>query len=557
MMPAARSLPRPLGCLLLALLLLSVPILRAADQPRILYDDTHGQTAGNADWIITGAYSEMADTLTANGFVIDSLSKVSEQGRFTSELLANYQAVILAEPNNAYREEEAEAIVQFVLNGGGAFLIGDHGGADRDGDGVDAVIAFNAFCPRFGFSFAGDYIYEAPVAGPLNKDHPVMFGVRAVGAWAGSTFVLQRNAQARAVGLIESRHKKAPYIVAAEAGKGRVVAIGDSSPFDDGIGSGAQKKLHDSYDSFMYSHPQLAYNALVWVTGGVPARRIPSKRVPFFHQAKASEKARNILIDAAHGNAASDKMETFERHMRKLGFKVFYTLNLLTPEMLSRFSIVILPNPSLPLMASESKAIVDWFMAGGRLVMAGDWDSSKLDGRRTLNALLEQLGSVVRLNSDQIWDHIHKTNKPWGVLATVANPDHPVTKGIQTVITWGTCSLISRQQTPLAADSGIELLVVSHPEAFNKDGDKRNDAILYPPNSAIPIMALERLANGILVIGGCNNFTDYQYPDSDLNQAQPGPNPFVHQTGEFYDNLIQYLARPSVPPRSEAPRSRR
>ncbi len=551
-----RVLALPLSCLLLAFLLACSPALLAADKPRILYDDTHGQTAGNADWVITGAYSEMADTLTGNGFVIDSLSKVAANGRFTADLLANYQAVILAEPNNAYGEDEAQALVEFVLNGGGAFLVGDHGGADRDGDGIDAVKALNAFCPRFGFSFAGDFVYEAPIAGPVNKDHPVMFGVRAVGAWAGSTFVLQRNAQAKAVSLIDSRYKKAPYIVAAEAGKGRVVAIGDSSPFDDGVGSGAAKKLHDSYDSFMYSHPQLAYNAMVWVTGGTPAKRIPSKVVPFFHEAKAAEKDRNILIDAAHGNAAADKMETFERHMRKLGFKVFYTLNLITPEMLTRFGIVILPNPSLPLMANESKAIVDWFMAGGRLLLAGDWDSSKLDGRRTLNALLEQLGSVVRLNSDQIWDNVHKTNKPWGVLATVANPEHPVAKGVQTVITWGTCSLISRNLTPLPPESGVELLVVSHPEAINKDGDKRNDAIIYPPQSAIPIMGIERLANGILVVGGCNNFTDYQYPDSDLNQAQPGPNPFVHQTGEFYDNLIRYLAEPSVPARGATLRAR-
>ncbi len=528
-----------------------------ADKVKVLYDDTHGQTAGNADWIITGAYSEMADLLTAHGFAIESLSKAGERGRITASLLADYQAVILAEPNNPYGEDEQKAIVEFVMNGGGAFLVGDHGGADRDNDGWDAVKAFNVFCPQFGFSFAGDFVYEAPLAGPINKEHPVMFGVRAVGAWAGSTFVLQRSAQAKAVGLLDSRYRKAPFIVASEAGKGRVVAIGDSSPFDDGVGSGDKNKLHDSYDSFMYSHPQLAYNAMMWVTGRNPAERIPSKVVAFFNEAKPAEKDRNILVDAAHGNAASDKMETFERHMKKLGYKVYYTLNLITPEMLNRFGLVFLPNPSLPLTPAEMKAISDWFMAGGRLFTAGDWDSTKLDGRRSLNALLEQLGSVIRLNSDQIWDNLHKTNKPWGVLATVANPAHPACKGVQTVITWGTCSLISRDNQPLPAQSGVELVVVSHPEAFNKDGDKKNDAVLYPKSTAIPIMGIERLANGILVVGGCNNFTDYQYPDSDINMAQPGPCPFVHQTAELYDNLIPLLLQSSVPSRAPAARPRR
>jgi uncharacterized membrane protein len=469
-------------------------------------------------------------------------------------LLADYQALILAEPNNPYQDVETKAIVAFVKNGGGAFLVGDHGGADRDNDGWDAVKALNVFCPEFGFTFAGDFLYEAPVTGGMNSGHPVLFGVRAIGAWAGSTFILQAKPDAKSVGLIDSRFKKAPYLVASEVGKGRVVAIGDSSPFDDGVGSGGKDKLHDSYDSFMYSHPQLAYNAMMWVTGQEPAKRVPSKVVAFANEAKAEDKAKNILVDAAHGNAASDKMETFERHMKKLGFKVFYTLNLLTPDMLQRFGLVILPNPSLPITAAEMTAVADWFMAGGRLIVAGDWDSTKLDGRRTHNELLTKLGSVIRLNSDQVWDNTNKTNKPWGVLSHILKAGHPAMKGIKTIITWGTCSLITRDKQPLTEAAGVVALVTGDDDTLNKDGDKKNDAVIYPKGMPIVNTALERLANGILVVNGCNNFTDYQYPDSDINQAQAGPCPFVHETGEYYDNLVSFLLAPAEPGAARAPR---
>ncbi len=520
----------------------------------VLYDDTHGQKAGNADWVIEGAYSDFAGLLKENGFKVDSLSKVSPNGKITPELLSNYEALILAEPNNPFGKPECEAIVDFVNNGGGAFLIGDHGGADRDNDGWDAVRALNEICPQFGFKFKGDFLYEAPLQGPINKEHPVMFGVRAIGAWAGSTFEAVPDSPVKAVGLLDSRYKKAPFVIASEPGKGRVVALGDSSPFDDGTGSGGLNKLHDSYDSFMYSHPQFAYNAMVWVTGGTPSKRIPSRTVAFFNEADPKEKGTNILVDAAHGNMASDKMETFEKHMKKLGFKVFYTLNLLTPEMLKKFSLFILPDTSLPLIDSEASALTEWFMAGGRMLVACDWDSADLNGRKTLNFLLGKLGSVIRFNDDQVWDQTNKTNKPWGVLAHVLKGDHPAMAGIKTVITWGTCSLIGRDNKPLAADAGVDLLITGDDDSFNKDGNKKQDAVIYPKGSPIPIMAQEKLANGILILIGCCNFTDYQYPDSDINLAKPGPAPFKHETPEMYDNLVKFLlGNPATGTPSDSP----
>lgn len=524
------------------LVFLMAALCMVANAANVLYDDTHAQTAGNADWVAEGAYSEMVDMLKSNGYNVKSLSNVDSAGIITAELLKDFDSVILAEPNNPYSETEVSALIDFVKNGGGAFIIGDHGNADRNGNGWDAVKVFNTICPSFGFKFKGDFIYEAPISGPTNKDHPVMFGIRAVGAWAGSTFEIIKATDAAAVGLIDSRSGKAPYIVASEFGKGRVVAIGDSSPFDDGTGSGGKNKLHDSYDSFMYSHPQLAYNAVIWINGHNPSKRIPSRPVNFYNEAKASDKSINILVDAAHGNAASDKMKTFERHMAKNGLKVFYTLNLIKPEMLKNFGTLVIPDPSLRYIDSEATAIAEWFMAGGSMVMGCSWDSSKLRGADSMNFILEKLGAVMRFNDDQVWDETNKTNKPWGVIANNIKAGHPATAGVKQVITWGTCSLIDRNKQPLTEKAGVDILVAGSKVAFNKSKDPKKPGVMYPKGTAIPIVAMEQVVNGSLVMIGCCNFTDYQYPDSDINMAQPGSSPFKHETPLMWNNLMIHLS---------------
>lgn len=515
---------------------------------RVIYDDTHGQTAENADWVTDGAYSEMADMLKANGFLIDDLSQQSTNKKFTAELLKDYDAIILAEPNNPYSEEEANLFIEFVRKGGGLFIIGDHDHSDRDKDGWDAVSILNMFTPTFGFRLQKDIIlYEAPLSGKVNKQHPAMYGFRAVGVWAGGTFDVFDAPDAKAEGLVYSSRTKSPYIVVSEFGEGRVFAIGDSSPFDDGTGSertqtAKGKKLHDSYDSFNYSHPQIAYNAMCWVTGKNPAKRIPSKQVAFHYDANEAEKNINILVDAAHGNAAADKMETFERHMKECGLKVYYTLNLLKPSMLKKFGTVVLPDPSHKYLETEAQAISQWCKEGGNLVMGCSWDSSKLRGTETLNHVLELSDALMRFNDDQVHDPTNKTNKPWGVLAHVINQDNPITHGVNTSIFWGSCSLIHRDRRVLEASDNVEVLVKGDDDTFNHDGYPKKPAVMYEPGYGIPMMGIENVGKGRVVLIGCCNFTDYQYPDSDINRAMPGPPPFTHETPKMYDNLMRYLA---------------
>jgi len=203
---------------------------------RVLFDAGHGQQAGNADWVIEGAYSDFAESIKKElGAHVESTKE-----KLTYELLSLYKVFIIPEPNRPFEKDEIDAIIKFVKNGGGLFLIADHGDSDRNGNGWDSPKIFNVFVEIFGFKFNGDNIQEEPVKYVI--PHDITNNVKEVGAWAGTTIkVLENNVQI----LLETKDKK-PYMVLAKYDNGFVVAIGDSSPFDDGTGD-INDTLHDGW----------------------------------------------------------------------------------------------------------------------------------------------------------------------------------------------------------------------------------------------------------------------------------------------------------------------
>lgn len=71
-----------------------------------------------------------------------------------SGLLSNYDILILKCPTNSYSDEEVKAIVDFVNNGGGLFMIGDH----TNVFGMDYYL--NQVSESFGITYNTDATYE-------------------------------------------------------------------------------------------------------------------------------------------------------------------------------------------------------------------------------------------------------------------------------------------------------------------------------------------------------------------------------------------------------------
>ena len=85
---------------------------------KVLFDNTHGQTAGTADWVIDGGFSDFGNGIAQNGYHVKELRKSTP---ITYEDLKDYNVFIVPEANIPYKKSEQDAMLQYVKNGGSIF----------------------------------------------------------------------------------------------------------------------------------------------------------------------------------------------------------------------------------------------------------------------------------------------------------------------------------------------------------------------------------------------------------------------------------------------------
>lgn len=113
-----------------------------ANGKKVLFDNTHGQTAGAADWVIDGAFSDFGEALAEEGYYVKELRKTSA---ITYEDLSGYDVFVIPEPNIAFKKSEQDAMLRYTQEGGSIFFIGDHYNADRNYDRWDSGEIFNGY----------------------------------------------------------------------------------------------------------------------------------------------------------------------------------------------------------------------------------------------------------------------------------------------------------------------------------------------------------------------------------------------------------------------------
>jgi hypothetical protein len=109
---------------------------------KVLFDTTHGQTAGAADWVINGGFSNFANALANGGYYVKELRKSTP---ITLSDLSAYDVFVIGEANIPYKTTEQDAMVQYVNAGGSIFFIADHYNADRNKNRWDASEVFNGY----------------------------------------------------------------------------------------------------------------------------------------------------------------------------------------------------------------------------------------------------------------------------------------------------------------------------------------------------------------------------------------------------------------------------
>jgi hypothetical protein len=276
----------------------------AATTHRILFDNAHAETAGNADWIVstsqpdplgqdstpsaetdwTGALSSWGVALQKSGsYSLKTLPPGSSlaYGGTTATDLSNFDTLVLPEPNTLFTTAEKTAIMTFVKNGGGLFMISDHTGADRNNDGEDAVEILNDLMSNnsvdstdpFGFSIDALSISSDYPSAISDSTNPVLHGsfgtVSKSLIASGTTATLKPADNAAVKGLLYRTGysgNTGAFFATSTFGSGRVAFWGDSSPIDDGTGQSGNT-LYDGWNDTGATNAALALNATEWLAG--------------------------------------------------------------------------------------------------------------------------------------------------------------------------------------------------------------------------------------------------------------------------------------------------
>lgn len=276
----------------------------AATPHRVLFDNGHAETAGNADWIIstsqpdplgqdstpsaetdwTGALSSWGVALQKTGDyslrTLPSGSSLTYGGTAANDL-SNVDELVLPEPNTLFTTAEKTAIMTFVKNGGGLFMISDHTGADRNNDGYDAVEVLNDLMSNnsvdstdpFGFSIDSLSISSDHPAATSDSTNPILHGAHGTVTKSliasGTTVTLKPADNAAVKGLLYRTGysgNTGAFFATSTFGSGKVAFWGDSSPIDDGTGQSGNT-LYDGWNDTGATNAALALNATDWLAG--------------------------------------------------------------------------------------------------------------------------------------------------------------------------------------------------------------------------------------------------------------------------------------------------
>lgn len=282
----------------------ATPAAAVTSTYRVLFDNSKAETAGNADWIIstsqpdplnqnanptsetswTGAISSWGVALQRTGRyslkTLPSGNTITYGGGGALDL-ANFDEFVMPEPNSPLSASEKTAIMKFIQNGGGFFLIVDHTQSDRNNDGWDSVRIGNDLMTNngvdntdpFGISIDVNNISTDNPKAINDSSNPVLHGpfgtVTGSIIRSGSTQTLHPTDNSSAKGLVYrtgySGNTGAEFSTAT-FGSGRVAVWGDSSPVDDGTGQSGNT-LYDGWNDPAGTDAALALNATEWLAG--------------------------------------------------------------------------------------------------------------------------------------------------------------------------------------------------------------------------------------------------------------------------------------------------
>ncbi len=354
----------------------------AIAQIKILFDATKAETAGNADWIIdadvnnlgfstgpallnggtesnpqriptpsqanitastsetywTGALSAWGIDCVKKGYEVETLpynGAITYGNSSNAQDLLNYKIFVVVEPNILFTVAEKAAIINFVKNGGSLFMVSDHTVSDRNNDGQDSPAIWNDLLNNnteqnnpFGFTFDLANISVTSSNMSLYSNDSLLHGsygnVSQI-KWSNGTTItinptINPSVKAAFYNTNSSNTGTTGVMVAyARYGAGKVVAFGDSSPFDDGTGD-INDNLYTGYTGDVSgNHRVIIMNATLWLATSTV---LPVTLINF----SAVEQQNTIAVNWVTANEINTKNFNIQKSNDGINFLTIATL---------------------------------------------------------------------------------------------------------------------------------------------------------------------------------------------------------------------------------------
>ena len=212
---------------------------------KVLIDASHGQYY-NPTKTDTSGMSTLIDNIKSElGWIVDvNLDPI------TYDKLKDYDVLIITNPSQDITDEEAQAIQQFVENGGGLFILGENYYNHVYYKSLNRVVA------KYGIEFNNDELMDDdvntgrawfPLVGIYNLDHPAMKFLTADHQmyYSGDTLSVSGGvawlirgyetsySEDKDGNVIYEKGSKPIIAAAVEVGQGRIVAYGSSKAISD------------------------------------------------------------------------------------------------------------------------------------------------------------------------------------------------------------------------------------------------------------------------------------------------------------------------------------
>ncbi len=286
-------------------------------QIKILFDATKAEMAGNADWVIdadfklnnesnpqkiptpaqsgitastsetywNGGISAWAIDLVKQGYYVETLPRtggvISYGNPNNNQDLSNYKVFIVTEPNIQFTMAEKDAIINFVKNGGGLYMIADHDNSDRNGDGWDSPAIWNDLVSTnsvvanpFGITFDVVTFSQTTTNFANIPSNTILNGSagtpKAMQFSSGASMTLNKTANPSVQGLVFKTGASTTgttnvMFATATYGAGKVCALGDSSVPDDGTGDTGDNLYDGYFADASGNHRPLLINSVIWL----------------------------------------------------------------------------------------------------------------------------------------------------------------------------------------------------------------------------------------------------------------------------------------------------